>query len=203
MLDAEYEDRIIEEVNQSSVRDQAMKDDLIDHFCCLVEIEMERGNSFEEALEKAYAQTAPNGLDEIQKETIFLFNYSKIIFMKRLMYLAGYLFTVTWIAGIAFKLLHLAGGAVLMGLGAFGVACIFIPLFLVNRYKLIAREVLSERLKWIVGTVSIALIVTGVTLKMLHLPGAGVMLGVSFLLFGIGFLPFLFFRMYKKSVDEL
>ncbi|WP_424963446.1 hypothetical protein [Ekhidna sp.] len=203
MIDEEYEDRIIAEVESSSIKNQALKDDLIDHFCCLVEIEMERGLQFEKALEKAYLQTAPHGLDEIQQETIFLFNYSKIMFMKRLMYVVGYLFTVTWIAGIAFKLLHLSGAGVLMGLGAIGVSCVFIPLFLINRYKLIAREVLSEKLKWIVGTISIALIVAAVTFKMLHLPGAGVMLGVSFLLFGIGFLPFLFFRMYKKSVNEL
>jgi hypothetical protein len=203
MITEEYEDRIIKEVNQSSINNEALKDDLIDHFCCLVEIEMDKGSSFEEALENAYQQTAPNGLDEIQQETIFLFNYSKIMFMKRLMYVAGYLFTVTWMAGIAFKLLHLAGAGVLMGLGAIGVAFIFIPLFLINRYKLIAREVLSERLKWFVGMISTALIVTAVTLKMLHLPGAGMMLGISFLIFTLGFLPFLFFRMYKKSVDEL
>lgn len=203
MITEAYEDRIIEEVNASSIKSQELKDDLIDHFCCLVEIEMGRGSSFEMAFEKAYEQTAPNGLDEIQTETIFLLNYSKIMFMKRLMYVVGYLFTVTWIAGIAFKLLHLAGAGVLMGLGAIGVSCVFIPLFLINRYKLIAREVLSERLKWIVGTISIALIIASVTLKMLHLPGAGMMLGISFLTFALGFLPFLFFRMYKKSIDEL
>ncbi|WP_370089350.1 hypothetical protein [Ekhidna sp.] len=203
MIAEEYEDRIIAEVESSSIKNQALKDDLIDHFCCLVEIDMGRGSSFEQALENAYLQTAPHGLDEIQQETIFLFNYSKIIFMKRLMYVVGYLFTVTWIAGIAFKLLHLPGAGVLLGVGALGLAFIFIPLFLINRYKNFAREVLSERLKWIFGGVSFLLLVTSITMKFLHLMGAGLMLGLSFLVFGIGFLPFLFFRMYKKSVDEL
>ncbi|WP_425390507.1 hypothetical protein [Ekhidna sp.] len=203
MIAEEYEDRIIEEVENSAIKNQTLKDDLIDHFCCLVEIEMDRGLSFEKALEKAYQQTAPNGLEEIQQETIFLFNYSKIIFMKRLMYVVGYLFTVTWMAGIAFKLLHLAGAGVLLGIGALGLAFIFIPMFLINRYKNFAREVLSERLKWIFGGISFLLLVTSITMKLLHLMGAGLMLGLSFLIFGIGFLPFLFFRMYKKSVDEL
>ena len=203
MIDAEYEERIIEEIEGSSIKNQELKDDLIDHFCCLVEIEMDRGASFEKALEKAYQQTAPNGLGEIQNETIFLLNYSKIMFMKRLMYVVGYLFTVTWIAGIAFKLLHLAGAGVLLGIGALGLAFIFIPMFLINRYKNFAREVLSERLKWIFGGISFLLLVTSITMKLLHLMGAGLMLGLSFLIFGIGFLPFLFFTMYKKSVDEL
>ncbi|MEQ6167540.1 MULTISPECIES: hypothetical protein [unclassified Ekhidna] len=203
MIAEEHEDRIIGEVNQSAIKDQALKDDLIDHFCCLVEIEMDNGHSFEVAMEKAYQQTAPNGLEEIQKETIFLLNYSKIMFMKRLMYVVGYLFTVTWMAGIAFKLLHLAGASVLLGIGALGLAFIFIPMFLINRYKNFAREVLSERLKWIFGGISFLLLVTSITMKLLHLMGAGLMLGLSFLVFGLGFLPFLFFRMYKKSVDEL
>ncbi|SNT04938.1 hypothetical protein SAMN05421640_2162 [Ekhidna lutea] len=203
MIAEEYEDRIIEEVENSAIKNQTLKDDLIDHFCCLVEIEMDRGLSFEKALEKAYLQTAPNGLEEIQRETIFLLNYSKIMFMKRLMYVVGYLFTVTWMAGIAFKLLHLAGAGVLLSIGALGLAFIFIPMFLINRYKNFAREVLSERLKWIFGGISFLLLVTSITMKLLHLMGAGLMLGLSFLIFGIGFLPFLFFTMYKKSVDEL
>ena len=119
------------------------------------------------------------------------------------MYVVGYLFTVTWMAGIAFKLLHLAGASVLLGIGALGLAFIFIPMFLINRYKNFAREVLSERLKWIFGGISFLLLVTSITMKLLHLMGAGLMLGLSFLVFGLGFLPFLFFRMYKKSVDEL
>lgn len=203
MIAVEYEERIIEEIEGSSIKNQELKDDLIDHFCCLVEIEMDRGSSFEKALEKAYHQTAPNGLGEIQNETIFLLNYSKIMLMKRLTYVVGYLVTVTWIAGILLKALHLPGAGVLMGSGAIGVTCIFIPLLLINRYKHLAREVISERMKWILGGFSIALLVASITMKMLHLQGASLMLFISFLLFGIGFLPFLFFRMYKKSVDEL
>ena len=203
MIAEEYEDRIIAEVESSSIKNQALKDDLIDHFCCLVEIEMERGLQFEKALEKAYLQTAPHGLDEIQQETIFLLNYSKIMFMKRLTYVIGYLVTLTWIAGILLKALHLPGAGMLMGSGAIGVTCIFIPLLLINRYKHLAREVISERMKWILGGLSIALMVTSITMKLFHMMGASLMLFISFLLFGIGFLPFLFFRMYKKSVDEL
>ncbi len=203
MIAAEHEERIIEEINASSLKNQALKDDLIDHFCCMVEIEMERGHSFEKALKKAYEQTAPNGLDEIQSETIFLLNYSKIMFMKRLTYVSGYLFTLTWIAGVLMKALHLPGAGLLIGIGAIGVTCIFIPLLLINRYKHLAREVISERMKWIFGGFSTALLIVSITMKLLHMMGASLMLFISFLLFGIGFLPFLFFRMYKKSVDEL
>lgn len=203
MIAAEYEERIIEEVNQSSLKNQSLKDDLIDHFCCLVEMEMAKGNSFEDSLNRAYAQTAPNGLDEIQRETIFLLNYSKIMIMKKVTYLSGYLFSLTWAAGALFKILHLPGAGMLLGIGGLGIAFIFLPLLLVNRYRNFAREVLSEKMKYIFGVASIILLLTSITMKMLHLMGASLMLGVSFLVFGFGFLPFLFFRMYKKSMDEL
>ncbi|WP_462251954.1 hypothetical protein [Ekhidna sp.] len=203
MIAEEYEERIIEEVNNSSIKSQILKDDLIDHFCCLVEIEMTKGLSFEKALEKAYVQTAPNGLEEIQKETIFLLNYSKIIIMKRVTYLSGYLFSLTWAAGALFKVLNLQGAGMLLGIGGLGIAFIFLPLLLVNRYRNFAREVMSEKMKYIFGIASIILLLTSITMKMLHLMGASLMLALSFLVFGFGFLPFLFFRMYKKSLDEL
>lgn len=203
MIDAKYEERIIEEINNSSIKNQELKDDLIDHFCCLIEIEMTRGLSFDEALEKAYMQTAPNGLDEIQQETIFLLNYSKIMFMKRLTYGTGYLFALTSIVGIFFKMMHLPGATMLAFIGGSGLAFIFLPLLLINRYKTKANQVLSEKMKWILGVFSGMLFMLASYMKIFHLQGAAFMLGLSFLVFGFGFLPFLFFRMYKKSVDEL
>ncbi len=203
MIAEEYEERIIEEVNNSAIKNEALKDDLIDHFCCLVEIEMKKGVPFEKALEKAYKQTAPNGLDEIQRETIFLFNYSKIMFMKRLTYVAGYLFALASIMGIFFKMMHLPGATMLSFIGGSGLVFIFLPLLLINKYKMIAHQVLTEKMKWVLGIFSGMLFMVASYMKIFHLQGAAMMLGLSFLVFGFGFLPFLFFRMYKKSVDEL
>ncbi|MFK7953394.1 MAG: hypothetical protein AB8B73_11155 [Ekhidna sp.] len=203
MIDEKLEERIIDEINRSSIKKQTLKDDLIDHFCCLVEIEMDKGVAFEEALKKAHAQTAPNGLNEIQEETIFLLNYSKIIFMKRLMYATGYLFSLALIVGVFLKLMSVQGSFLLMFSGVSGLAFIFLPMVIINRYKKLAREVLTERLKWILGFASLFLFVIASWMKFAHLMGAPVVLGLSFLVFGFGFLPFLFFRMYKKSAEEI
>ena len=203
MISVQQEEIIINTVEQSKIRNQSLKDDLIDHLCCLVDVHTKKGVAFDEALNASLKQTAPGGLDEIERETIFLFNYSKIMFMKRLMYVSGYLFTLSWVAGLVFKVLHFMGAGLLMGIGALGVAFIFIPLFLINRYKSIAGEVLSERMKWILGCISVSLLIAAITMKLLHLMGAALLLVIGAFLFGFGFLPFLFFRMYKKSVDEL
>lgn len=58
-------------IKQSGISAKGIQDDLIDHFCCLVEIEMQRGKSFEDAYQLAYQQTTPNGFEEIQFETFF------------------------------------------------------------------------------------------------------------------------------------
>ncbi|MFT4786346.1 MAG: hypothetical protein ACI8QD_000185 [Cyclobacteriaceae bacterium] len=203
MMSEEHVDRIIEDVQSSSIKDQGLKDDLIDHLSCLIEIEMKGGTSFEHAYAAAFQQTAPNGLHEIQKETIFLLNYHKIMGMKRLMYASGYLFALTWIVGIFFKIMHLPAAMTLMFVGGSGLAFVFLPLVLINRFKRSAFKVMSEKLKWILGSLSIMLLMLSSWMKLAHLQGAAVMLGLSFLLFGFGFLPFLFFRMYKRSVTEL
>jgi hypothetical protein len=121
--------------------------------------------------------------------------------MKRLMYAVGYLFALAWIVGIFFKLMHLPGATILMFGGGSGLVFVFLPMLLVNRYKKIAKEVLTERLKWIFGFASLTLFMTASYMELFHLQGAAVILGVSFLVFGFGFLPFLFFRMYRKSVE--
>jgi hypothetical protein len=203
MLSEAQEKIIIEEIEQSSVKSRELKDDLIDHFCCLVEIEMNKGKTFQIALQSAYKQTAPNGLNEIQNETIFLLNYNKIMLMKRLTYASGYLFALALIVGIFFKLMHLPGATVLMFGGGSGFAFIFIPLLLINKFKRSAPKVMSEKLKWILGATSLIMFMLASWMKLQHLMGAAFMLGLSFLVFGFGFLPFLFFRMYKKSVEEV
>ncbi|MEM6828923.1 MAG: hypothetical protein AAGA66_10075 [Bacteroidota bacterium] len=203
MILPEYEERIIRHVETSEISNQSLKEDLIDHLCCLVEMELKAGNDFNDAYEKALQQTAPNGLNEIQNETIFLLNYSKIMLMKRLTYVLGYIFALAWVIGIFFKLMHLPGATILMFSGGTGLAFIFFPLLLINRFKKSATKLLSERLKWVFGVASVIIFMIASWMKFAHLMGAGVILAFSFLVFGFGFLPFLFFRMYKKSVDEL
>ena len=202
MITDSHVEFVTEEINKSNIRHQGLKDDLIDHFCCLIEIEMQKGNSFQKAYEIAFHQTSPNGLDEIQDETLFLLNYNKIRNMKRLTYISGYVFSLSATFGTLFKLLHLPGAAVLLLGGLTGLACIFLPLFLINHYKTFVSGVLSDKLKLIFGGLSLILIPAATWMKLAHLKGAGEMLFLGFLVFGFGYLPFLFFRSSKTSTAQ-
>lgn len=121
--------------------------------------------------------------------------------MKKLTYLSGYLFTLTWIAGALFKMLHLPNASIMLTIGGIGLTCIFLPLFISYRYKSIVKQVLSERLKWSLGSISILLLGIAISMELRHTDGAGLLMSVSFLFIGFGFLPYFFFSMYKKSID--
>ncbi|WMN06856.1 hypothetical protein QYS48_34010 [Marivirga arenosa] len=193
---------IANQINDSNISSLEMRDDLIDHFCCLIEIEMQRGRDFEDAYQKAYEQTTPNGFEEIQYETLFLLNHKKIILMKQFTYISGFIFSFSFTVGLFFKLMHFPGANIMMFSGLLGVSFIFLPLLLIIKFKDKVLTLISERLKWIFGTFSLMLIFLGSFFKLLHLQGAGVLFGLGFLIFGFLFLPFYFFRMYKSSQEE-
>ena len=201
MMTDQEEEFIIDQVNESRISNQELKDDLVDHFCCVIEEEMSKGLSFEESYEKAYQSTTPNGFGEIQRETTFLLNYKKMMTMKRLTFILGFIFSISFTAGSMFKLLHLPGAGELLTFGITGGGVLFAPLLLISHFKS-NNVVLSERLKWVFGSVSLFLLMLGGWMKEMHLMGAGVVLIAFFVVFGFGFLPFLFFRMYKRSVES-
>lgn len=203
MMDEGLVDRVIYVVEGSTIKKKELKDDLVDHFCCLIEMDMNRGLDFDTAFERAQLQTAPNGLDEIQRETVFLLNYNRIIIMKKLTFIIGYLASLSLGSGIILRILQWDIGDWLAVLGAGGLMFLFLPLLFINRFKGFANQVLSEKMKWIMGILSGTVFTVAAFMKVTHTMGAGLMLGVSLLIFGIGFLPFLFFRMYKKSVEDL
>ena len=203
MIKDEYVDRIIYVIEGSSINKKELKDDLIDHFCCLVEMDLNRGIGFEEAYQRAYAQTCPNGLDEIQKETIFLLNYNRILFMKRLTYLIGLMGSMALSAGFILKLLNWGIGSEFVLVGTIALGFLFLPMILIDKFKHLGSQATIEKMKWIFGSMSALMFAGGTVFKIMHLKGAAVMLALSGLFFVLGFLPILFFRMYKKSVEEL
>ena len=188
------------QIDQSTITNQALKEDLLDHFCCFIEQEMRGGSSLEEASEKAWQQICPNGLDEIQRETIFLLNYNKILLMKKVMYGIGLLSSISLSLGSLFKVMHWPGGGDLFTYGFLAFVLLFLPMLAIDRYKLVLNKALSEKLRVTLGFTSALITGLSVLFKIFHLQGAILLLLAGALLFSFGFLPFLFFRMYRKSL---
>jgi len=188
-------------VDQSSINIESLRDDVLDHLCCVVEIEIERGKSFDTALQAALRELAPDGLDEIQRETVFLLNSTKIIRMKQVMYLIGFLSAISFSLGCTFKILDWLGAEELIIYGALAFTFLFLPMLIVNHFKVKLKSAMSERLKLVTGFLSAIVICLAFAFKIMHLPGADQLLILGTLIFSFGFLPTLFFTMYKKSVS--
>ncbi len=190
-------------VESSGIAIASLRDDVLDHLCCVVEIKMQRGKSFETAINDAVTELAPNGLEELQRETVFLLNSTKIIHMKKFMYLVGLLSAMSFVAGWAFGILHLPGALELSAYGFLGFSFGFMPLYAIDYYKTSIQRALSEKLKFAMGLLSSILMAASVVFKILHLPVLPTFfLIAATVLFVFGFLPFLFFGLYKKSVAQ-
>jgi hypothetical protein len=186
-------------ISESNLRIQTLKDDLVDHLCCVVEYDLVQGKKFDAALHEAIDELAPEGLEKIEHQTIFLLN-TKTIYMKKVMYIVGLASAISMSMGLVMKFLHWAGSQELTIFGFLAFMLIFVPLATIDRFKGQMQLRFSDRLRIIMGIISLALISLGVLMKIFHMEGANLSVLAAAIFFSFGFLPILFFNMYKKSI---
>lgn len=191
------------EIEKSKISISELKDDLLDHFCCFIENELHKGSSFEAAYVKALNHICPNGFDEIQKETIYLLNSEKIITMKKVMYLIGLLASMSMTLGWLFKYLNWKGGGEMFTYGMICFLLLFLPMLAINRYKMTLGKALSEKLKIILGFSGAILAGLGIILRTSGMQYGSLIVVIGTFIIAFGFLPFLFFRMYRKSIEQI
>ncbi len=192
---------IEQQVRNSQIESEELKEDLIDHFCCVIEDYLDQGKTFEESYNKAYQIVCPNGFDEIYKETLLLLTSKNIIIMKKSMYILGFIATVLLTTSILFKLLHWPGAGALIILGAFMLIFVLLPIIALYFYKKEFSQYISYKLKYIFGFIGLGLFLAGIVGKVMHWPGWGITLVVSIAIINFGFFPFLVYRLYKKSEE--
>ena len=186
-------------VEEGDVTTPTLRDDLVDHICCVVEAKTMEGKSFETALNEALFELAPNGLDDVQRKTFILLRSPKIIFMKKVMYSIGLISAVLISIGWLFNTLQWPGGYELFNYGFLGFLLVFVPMIAIDRYRESIQKALLEKLRILFGSVSGFIVGLSLVFKLLHLQGADVLLLVGMLMFTFCFLPALFFNLYKKA----
>ena len=190
-------------IDESGITIPTLKDDLIDHLCCVVESKMENGIPFESALQEALREVAPHGLEAIQNQTLYLMNSPNKIFMRKVIFTIGFMSAIAVSLGWLFVTLSWPGGRELFNSGFLGLLMLFIPMMAIYRYKIRRPKIVLERLRIALGTVSSFITGLSLVFKVLHLQGADVLLILGVLIFTFGFLPFLFFNLYRKSATNV
>lgn len=193
----EYITRVI---NSSKIESIEMREDLIDHFCCAIEEEMNKGLSFEQSYDKAYQNICPDGFDEIQQETVYLLTFKNLKAMKRLMYFSGYLALIGITTTLFLRLSDVHYGGITFLLTAAILIFIFLPSLFMNLYKRELTKSISEKLKYIFGFIGIELLLLFAIFRMNHWPWSTSIFLAAIVIINFAFFPFLFFKMYRKSV---
>lgn len=196
-LTKEQELIIKKEIGRNRNMPKTMQEELHDHFCCVVEEKMKKNIYFETALQEAFEEISPNGLDEIHTETLFLLSPHKVSLMRKSVRINGLIFLITAPFGVYFKANHLPASNLIIFLSAACLILGFLPAFFINMYKAEISKHLSAKFKNLAGYLSLSLITIGFVMKLIRTDGAYIAFAIGFVLFCFGFVPFYYFKKSK------
>lgn len=188
-------------ISGSKIASEEMKEDLIDHFCCAIEEEMKKGLSFENSYDKAYQNICPDGFDEIQRETVYLLTFKKIKSMKRLLYVSGYLTAIGITSTVCLKLTHTQGGPIALLVSSLMLMFLFLPSLFLNLYKRELSKNIPYKIMYLFGFIGLLFLAASILFKLMHWGRETAFLFSSIVILNFAFFPFLFFKMYRKSVE--
>ena len=117
--------------------------------------------------------------------------------MKKTLYLIGLLSTIfTFLASI-FKIMHWPGASVMIIIGAFSFAFIFIPLLIFLKFK----EVISlfDKFIYSIGVILGTILMVGFIFKLMHWPLATVLMLSSIVIFNFVYVPVYFLSRFKTE----
>ena len=119
--------------------------------------------------------------------------------MKKIIYFVAVITTFLIVSGSLFKIMHWPGAAVMIILGSFSFAFLFIPLIILKKFKeeSFSKDQIIYSLGIILGTV----LGLGFIFKIMHWPMATILMLSSIILFNFLYVPAYFISRYNR--DEL
>ena len=119
--------------------------------------------------------------------------------MKKTIYFIALITTFLIVSGSLFKIMHWPGAAVMIILGSFSFAFLFIPLIILKKFKeeSFSKDQIIYSLGIILGTV----LGLGFIFKIMHWPMATILMLSSIILFNFLYVPAYFISRYNR--DEL
>lgn len=107
--------------------------------------------------------------------------------MKKFLNTTGYIGTLLIFTGATFKIQKVPGANVLIVLGVFIFCIFYLPFIIYNQTKKAGGT--KEKSKTFVGLFCLLVLILGGMFKLQHWPGAGIMLIISLVSFGLIFMP--------------
>lgn len=192
-------DQISIDIRRQEITFAHLCDELIDHVCCDVEYEMDKGLSFNEAYHLVKSKMGERRIKEIQEETLYAVD-TKYRKMKNTMKISGIVGTVILGFAALFKIMHWPGAGILMTLGALALSFVFMPSALTVLWK----ETHSAKRLFLYISAFFAgmLFIMGAVSKTQHWPLAGLVLNLAALSGIICFIPALLASKLKEQENK-
>ena len=192
-------DQIINDIRRQEITFPHLADELIDHICCDVEDEMKSGLSFHDAYLAVKERIGHRRLKEIQEETLYAVD-TKYRQMKSTMKISAIAGTVLLGFAALFKIMHWPVAGIMLILGAFTLAFVFMPSALTVLWK---ETHSSKRLfLYISAFVTAMLFIIGVVSKIQHWPLAALILMIASLSGIFAFIPALLAAKLKDQENR-
>jgi len=125
---------IYKDVQLKGVTMTGLLDEMVDHVCCSIEIELQEGVSFETAYNNLMNTVESSAFKNVQHQTLLSTNL-KFQTMKKLMIILGTLGALLLSAGSIFKMFHWPFAGPMLVLGTVITIFGFLPLFFYTSYK--------------------------------------------------------------------
>lgn len=175
---------------------EELRDNLIDHICCVIEHESTIEEDFYKCYERVLPQFFEEELQEIQRETDNLLQFKNFYTMKKIMNISGISTVFLILVGAFFKAFHLPGAAVILILGGISFVFFFLPILILIKLK--DDETVTDKIVFSGGLLISMAIVTGVIFKIMHWPGANYLMYIGTIVFTLLYVPTYFFTRIRR-----
>ena len=174
-----------------------LRDNLLDHMCCIIEDEMYETEDFKVFYESVLPRFFKESLLEIQVETDNLIKFKNFYSMKKIMKISGIATVFFTIMGAILKTMHLPGAAMAIVLGGFTFSLIFLPLLIAIKFK--DEESKVDKAVFSFGFLIAMILSAGLIFKIMHWPLANVMMLSSTVIFTFVYVPVYFFTRVRRA----
>lgn len=201
VLDETQVREVAQRIRESGLRNTELTKDLLDHYCCLIEEEMQNGKDFEAAYAIAYEAVNPGGMMEIEEELFFMLNFNKQLNMKRVLYGCASAAAFMISAGLLFRIMHYPGTGEILTVG-FSFLLLTSLLLIYNTITGKRPINFATKFRMHAGNIAAFLIATGSIFKYLSYPGANLCIFIGMTILTVFFIPAFFYHLYKRSLAE-
>lgn len=189
-------DFIISDFAKRGVVLEDLRDNLLDHMCCIIENDMTESDDFYQFYETVLPRFFKRNLSEIQIETENLLRFKNFYTMKKIMNITGVLTVILTLLGSIFKTMHWPGAGVMIVSGGALFSLLFLPLLIAIKFR--DDNSLKDKIVFSFGLLLGMGLSAGFLFKIMHWPGANVLMISGTVIFTFCYVPAYFITRIKR-----